>query len=310
LWAVLTRYPVAGGGLPISVDSSVPKSKLLATARPANYFTLQSMFPLRHKASRMLAVMLAGTAVLAARPTVSRADDFTLEDVLGDAKSYFTAPLHWDGSDWLFFGGSLAAIAVAHDFDSRVRDHFAPAGPAGVMGSDTNSLRDAIPAASLVVGTWLIGTVTDDSFARTEAYIMLEAAGFSSITAEALKYAAGRERPDETTDSNDWRMGGSSFPSLHTTAAFAIGTVFAESGNDDYRWLRRALGYGMASATTYLRLHGNQHWLSDTVAGAAIGIASGRFSTHRRLERAHDWNLSVTPAPYGGVQLAFNLIVN
>ncbi len=28
---------------------------------------------------------------------------------------------------------------------------------------------------------------------------MVEAAGFSSITAEALKYAAGRERPDQTT---------------------------------------------------------------------------------------------------------------
>lgn len=254
--------------------------------------------------------MLGCTVLLGARPTGCRADDFTLGDLLGDAKLYFTAPLRWDGSDWLFFGGSVAAIAVAHDFDDRVRDRFAPAGAAGVMGSDKNSLRDALPAASLVVGTWLISQITDDSFAKTEAYTMLEAAGFSSITAEALKYAAGRQRPDETLDSNDWRAGGSSFPSLHTTAAFAIGTVFAESGNDDERWLRRALGYGMASATTYLRLHGNQHWLSDTVAGAVLGIASGRFATHRRLQRAHDWNLSVAPAPGGGLALTFNLIVN
>jgi membrane-associated phospholipid phosphatase len=254
--------------------------------------------------------VLGCTAVLAGCPTVSRADDFTFGDLLSDAKLYFTAPIRWDGSDWLFFGGSIAAIAVAHDFDSRVRDHFAPAGAAGLAGTDPNSLRDAIPAASLVVGTWLVSKVTDDSFANTEAYTMLEAAGFSTVTAEALKYAAGRERPDESTDSNDWRDGGSSFPSLHTTAAFAIGTVFAESGNDDYRWLRRAVGYGMASATTYLRLHDNQHWLSDTVAGAALGIATGRFTTHRRLERAHDWNLSVTPSEYGGIKLTFNMIVN
>lgn len=178
------------------------------------------------------------------------------------------------------------------------------------MGSDTNSIRDAIPAASLVVGTWLVSEFTHDSFANTEAYTMLEAAGFSSITAEALKFAAGRERPDQTTDPNNWRDGGSSFPSLHTTAAFAIGTVFAESGSDDYRWLRRALGYGMASATAYLRVHENQHWLSDTVAGAALGIATGRFSTQRRLQRAHDWNLSVTPSTYGGIKLTFNMIVN
>ena len=255
-------------------------------------------------------IVLGCAALLAGRPTPCRADDFTFGDVLSDAKGYFTAPLHWDGSDWLFFGGSIAAIAVAHDFDSRVRDHFAPAGAAGVTGSDTNSLRDAIPAASLVVGTWLVSEFTDDSFANTEAYTMLEAAGFSTVTAEALKYAAGRERPDETTDSNEWRAAGSSFPSLHTTAAFAVGTVFAESGNDDYRWLRRVVGYGMASATMYLRLHDNQHWLSDTVAGAALGIATGRFSAHRRLERAHDWNLSVTPSESGGLKLTFNMIVN
>ncbi len=90
----------------------------------------------------------------------------------------------------------------------------------------------------MVVGTWLVSEVTDDSFANTEAYTMLEAAGFSAVTAEALKFAAGRDRPDQTTDTNDWRAGGSSFPSLHTTAAFAIGSVFAESGSDDYRWLR------------------------------------------------------------------------
>jgi membrane-associated phospholipid phosphatase len=258
----------------------------------------------------MVPALLGCVALLWGRPNLSRADDFDLEDLLGDAKLYFTAPIRWDGSDWLFFGGSVAAIAVAHQYDGRVRTQLAPAGPAGVMGSDTNSIRDAVPAASLVVGTWIVSEFTSDSFAHTEAYMMLEAAGFSTVTAEALKYAAGRERPDQTTDPNNWREGGSSFPSLHTTAAFAVGTVFAESGNDDYRWLRRVVGYGMASATAYLRVHENQHWLSDTVAGAALGIATGRFSTHRRLQRAHDWNLSVTPSQYGGVKLTFNMIVN
>jgi len=137
---------------------------------------------------------------------------------------------------------------------------------------------------------------------------MLEAAGFSCVTAEALRYAAGRERPNETTDSNDWRAGGTSFPSLHSTAAFAVGAVFAESGSDDYRWLRRLVGYGMASATVYLRVHDNQHWLSDTVAGAALGIASGRFATQRRLQRAHAWNLSFAPSPDGGLMMNFSRI--
>jgi membrane-associated phospholipid phosphatase len=257
--------------------------------------------------------LVAGALVLCGRPSLTRADDITLGDVLSDAGLYFTAPLRWDQSDWLFFGGSLAAVAVAHDFDGRVRAHFAPAGAAGaagVTGSDSNTLRDAIPAASLVVGTWLASELTQDSFANTEAYTMVEAAGFSTITAEALKYAAGRERPDQTTNPNDWRDAGSSFPSLHATAAFAVGTVFAESGSDDYRWFRRVVGYGMATATAYLRVRGNQHWLSDTVAGAALGIASARFSTHRRLQRAHLWNVSFAPSQDGGLMMTFSRIVD
>jgi len=115
-------------------------------------------------------MILGCTLILSAWPLPSLADDFTLGDVLGDAKLYFTAPLRWDGSDWLFFGGSIAAIAVAHDFDSQVRDHFAPVGPAGLTGADPHSLRNAIPAASMIVGTWLVGEVTDDSFATTEAH--------------------------------------------------------------------------------------------------------------------------------------------
>src|SRR5580698_3611365 len=167
----------------------------------------------------MVPALLGCVALGWGRPNLSRADDFDLGDLLGDAKLYFTAPIRWDANDWLFFGGSVAAIAVAHQYDGRVRTQLAPAGPAGVMGSDTNSIRDAIPAASLVVGTWIVSEFTSDSFAHTEAYTMLEAAGFSTVTAEALKYAAGRERPDATTDPNAWRDGGSSFPSLHTTAA-------------------------------------------------------------------------------------------
>jgi membrane-associated phospholipid phosphatase len=262
------------------------------------------------QSTRTTFALLAAAIALCGRPNLSRADDFTFEDLVSDAKNYVTAPIHWDESDWLFFGGSIAAIAVAHNFDSRVRDHFAPSGAAGLTGADTDEVRDILPAASLLAGTWLISEITDDSFANTEAYTMAEAAGFSTLTAEALKYAAGRERPDQTTDPNDWRDAGSSFPSLHATAAFAIGAVFAESGSDEYRWWRRVLGYGMAGATAYLRLHENQHWLSDTVAGAALGIATARFSTHRRLERAHDWNLSVTPSRSGGLMLTLNLIVD
>jgi membrane-associated phospholipid phosphatase len=258
----------------------------------------------------LFAAVVAVTGFIQSAP--ARADGLGPTDFFHDAGLYFTAPLRWDGEDWLYFGGTLAAIGAAHTLDSPVRDYFAGKHPI-LDGQDPNSTRDALPAAALFAGTWLLSTAMGDQSGKGESYTMMEAGIFSAITGEGLKFAAERARPNETLDANDWRVGGASFPSLHASAAFAIGTVFAESGDDEYRWLRRFIGYGTAAATGYLRLHDNAHWLSDVVAGAAVGVATAHFSINRRLERVQHLeglNLSVAPIPGDGLELNFSLPMN
>jgi membrane-associated phospholipid phosphatase len=216
-------------------------------------------------------------------PAAGHAADSFVAATLEDTRLYFTAPLRWDEQDWLYFGGALAAIGAAHQFDVKVRDHFATGSKAILNGGENkNSLRDAAPTAALIAGTELYAAFIDDHDGYREAWSLLEAGAFSAGTAEVLGYATGRERPDATTSPNQWGKGGDSFPSLHTTAAFAVGTVFAESGNDEYRWIRRIIGYGVAGATGYARMNENVHWLSDNVAGAALGIATARFVLNRQ----------------------------
>jgi membrane-associated phospholipid phosphatase len=214
-------------------------------------------------------------------PRGGYADSFTLQTALNDTTAYFTAPVRWDGEDWLYFGAALTAVAASHQFDSRVRTHFATGSYAVLDGKDRNSLRDALPTVSLIAGTWAGAWLTRDSDGYRETWALVEAATFSTATSEVLSLAAGRERPDATTSPDRWRQGADSFPSLHTSAAFSVGMVFAESGNDDYRWIRRIIGYGVAGATSYIRVRENVHWLSDTVAGAALGIATARFVLNR-----------------------------
>jgi membrane-associated phospholipid phosphatase len=231
-----------------------------------------------------------------------KAEDFSLPGAWQDTKLYFTAPIRWDAEDWLIFGGTVGAIAAAHQFDGKVRDHFAGKSPV-LDGKDPHSTRDALPAAALVGGTFGMALLLDSRDGRNEAYRMLEAAALSGVTAEALKFAAGRSRPNETLRVDDWRSGGSSFPSLHSTAAFAIGTVFAESGSDDYRWTRRILGYGVAGFTSYERLHGNAHWLSDVVAGSAIGLYTGIFVMKRQLFMDSSVAVNLAPTEVGGLSI-------
>jgi len=252
----------------------------------------------------IVGVICAALATMATSPC-SAADKLTLDDLWTDTKLYFTAPVRWDAEDWVYFGGVVGAIAAAHQFDDNVRNHFAGRNPT-LDGRDKNSLRDAAPAAAAVVGTWVFAELADSSSGRVEAYTMAEAAAFSSITTEALKYAAGRRRPNETLRVDDWRDSGGSFPSLHGAVAFAVGTVLAESGPDDLRWRRRIVGYGLAGLTTYLRLHDNSHWLSDLVAGGAIGVSTAVFTLRRRAVQSDDVAISVSPAAGGGVALNFS----
>jgi len=242
-----------------------------------------------------LAGMLSGTCV-----GVAHADDsMSVHGALEDVAHYYTAPLRWDGEDWLAFGGSLAAIAAAHSFDARVRSDLTSGAGALNGGQDKNSLRDALPTVAIIGGTWAYAGMLGDHAGYRETWALIEAAVLSGATGEALAFGFGRERPDATTSPNEWGKGGDSFPSVHVSAAFAVGTVFAESGNDEYRWVRRILGYGIAAGTGYLRLHENVHWLSDTVAGSALGIATARFVLDRQAATETSASLSFQPTKDG-----------
>jgi membrane-associated phospholipid phosphatase len=223
-----------------------------------------------------------------------------------DIRDYFTAPLHWDSGQWAWFGGALLAIGAAHHYDTQVRTHFVKNLAPG-QSINSHDVQDALPTAAVLVATWGYASLLDDNNGRREAWTMLEAAGLSSVTAYALKYAVGREGPDQTSNPNEWRKGGgSSFPSWHSTAAFAVGTVLAESGGDEYRWLRRLLGYGLGAATSYERTKHNAHWLSDTVAGAALGSASARFSMNRNQRTEESATIGIEPVQ-GGALLTYRL---
>jgi membrane-associated phospholipid phosphatase len=254
---------------------------------------------------RLILGLICGALATTATAPCHAVEELTLDDLWTDTKLYFTAPVRWDVRDWTYFGGVVGAVAAAHQLDDNVRNHFAGRNPT-LDGKDNHSLRDAAPAAAAVVGTWVFAELADSPGGRVEAYTMAEAAVFSSITTEGLKYAAGRKRPNETLRVDDWRASGGSFPSLHGAVAFAVGTVLAESGPDDLRWRRRIVGYGIAGLTTYLRLHDNSHWLSDLVAGGAIGVSTAVFTLRRRATPTDDVAISVSPAAGGGVALNFS----
>jgi membrane-associated phospholipid phosphatase len=233
------------------------------------------------------AVALAAT--IAASPALPQQDAASdgesrgrVATVVADVKDYVTAPLHARRPQWVRFGAALGAIALAHQYDDDVREHFGTVTAAPGTKPDTRDARDAAPAVLALGGTWIAAVVADEDGGRREAGAMFEAAALSGAAGYALKQLTARERPYTTPDAGAWGGEGDAFPSLHSATAFAVGTVLAESGNDRHRWVRRALGYGLAAGTAYARMDHDAHWLSDTVAGAALGIATARFVMKQR----------------------------
>lgn len=64
-----------------------------------------------------------------------------------------------------------------------------------------------------------------------------------------------------------------SFPSGHTTTAFANATILHEEYGDR-SVLYSIGGYGTATAVGGLRILNNKHWLADVLMGAGIGIGA------------------------------------
>ncbi|TDE11021.1 phosphatase PAP2 family protein [Dyadobacter psychrotolerans] len=102
-----------------------------------------------------------------------------------------------------------------------------------------------------------------DLINRTVILIKGEAMALTTVT--LLKSATHTLRPDGSSYN--------SFPSGHTTQAFAAATFLNEEYKDRYPWMPYA-SYTVASSVGLLRVANNRHYISDVLVGAGIGYLS------------------------------------
>ncbi|MGJ7914629.1 YjbH domain-containing protein [Massilia sp. LXY-6] len=130
-----------------------------------------------------------------------------------------------------------------------------------------------------------------DARAQNMGIISLESIAGAAAVSIATKRIVGRARPSEgqgqwskTSDRSN-----ASFPSNHSTVAFAAVTPFAQEY--DAPWL-----YGLAAASSMGRAAGRQHWVSDVVAGGVLGYAMGSWLWQTQRSNTGS-NFAVAPGP-------------
>jgi len=142
------------------------------------------------------------------------------------------------------------------------------------------------------------GRIIDDTIP------ILETVVYNELVVQAVKFSFGRQRPlahfplhadrVPTQDDNvSWFSG-------HATLTFGLavsaGVVAHRRGSalEPVIW---ATGLAFAATTSYLRMAADEHYLTDVLAGAAWGIASGLLIP--RLTHSLPDNLSVVPQGRG-----------
>ena len=132
------------------------------------------------------------------------------------------------------------------------------------------SNSDAFVVTGVPVGMAVTGLITKDKELFRNACVTAVASALNAGITNALKYSINRDRPFVTYPdiTKKSKAGSPSFPSGHTSSAFATATSVSLSYP---KWYIIVPSYLYAGTVAYSRMDLGVHYPSDVLAGALIG---------------------------------------
>ncbi len=238
--------------------------------------------------------------------------------------------------DLAYTGIALAASGVLSHWDPQIARRSQRSRTSDATGASTDGLSRFSTKVSKVNETTLTlagivtygagrifhaPTLTDIALHATESVVL------ASVASQLIRGPLGRTRPYVSRDSDQYKFkpfrgffGDSSFdyrsfPSIHTSSSMAVATVLSMELNrrnpDATPYVAPVLfAAGMLPGLARIRL--DQHWSSDVLFGAFMGVLSGykvvNYS-HGHPDNKFDklfLSASVTPDTHGGMMVGLN----
>lgn len=192
---------------------------------------------------------------------------------------------------WLMISGLGIGCAFSTRYEYAVNDYFQN-NRVKAVSAVTENVFDPFFGKELLGGVVVftgVSALLNKPKATETGLNALKAGLLASAGMYASKMSVQRARPymydsfpyTRSMFSYDFE----SFPSGHSTNAFAIATVFAEAYKN-----RKAVPYicyGLAGLTALSRVYDNKHHVSDIIVGSAIGFIVGQTVAQKKHWRKY-----------------------
>lgn len=185
-----------------------------------------------------------------------------------------------------FLGGSVVISQADVRIIRRWTDPVNHTGPRDTLARRFAKLQEG----TLTVGNialWGIARLTKQHTMADVTFHAAEAVVVGSVAAQLIRGPLGRSRPYVTNYSDQYdfhpfrgfrKFDNRAFPSIHTSSAFAVATVYTletHRRNRGATWIVGPIAYAIAAGPGLARLYNGQHWASDIFAGAFLGSVAG-----------------------------------
>lgn len=200
-----------------------------------------------------------------------------------DTRDYFIAPFKWKAKQAALYGSLLGAGVTVYLADDWIHEQIKIPNQDQQQGIKygLSYFGNGYYTMPLMTGMFLYGLSTKKELPFQTAMMGVKSFVISTVVTRAMKYSFNRSRPGENQGSQFW--GGPltpfslSFPSGHTTGAFAVASVLARN-YAHVKWIP-VTSYALATAVGLSRVWTKNHWASDVVFGALIGWSVGTVVT-------------------------------
>jgi membrane-associated phospholipid phosphatase len=239
-----------------------------------------------------------------------------LKSYLFDTRDVIVSPFKASLKQFFIFKGVVASDIIIGSQDAELRNFSLRNRNSTTRTIQQHFLEpfgSGVYSMPLLGAFYLYGSIKDDERSKQTALLGLKAFVVSGVIVTVPKQLFHRHRPcpcayDGTVDAacaNEtpyefdgpvnfgtnlksfkdyvnvfFQSSDNSFPSGHSTSAFAVATVIAEQYKYK-RWVP-VVAYSLAGLTSLSRIEANKHWASDVFMGAVLGYSIGKFITRKK----------------------------